>query len=310
MSDARHELDWNDAKHADIAGLARGLGARLKPLGRYLVGPCPLGCASSAGFIVNPGKRLFFCRPSDAKGDAVDMVEHVRGCSKVDALRYIVGNETRAVTPHRRPPAGVSAATPITPPPVTTTADAMRLCRESVDPRGTLVERYLNVERKLELGPELVGVLRGHADIGAMLALFRNILTGEPQAVSRTFLDQSGRKIGRRFTGPVSGAAVMLDPFEDVLEGLHIGEGVETVMAARQMGLRPGWALGSKNGIAAFPVLSGVNSLTLLEENDGGKSAAACEACALRWHAAGREVIINRSAIGKDLNDAIQDASP
>ena len=138
-----------------------------------------------------------------------------------------------------------------------------------------------------------------------MLALFRNVMTGEPQAVSRIFLDQDGRKIGRQFTGPVSGAAVMLDPFEDVLEGLYIGEGVETVMAARQMGLRPGWALGSKNGIAAFPVLSGVNSLTLLEENDGGKSAAACEACALRWHGAGREVIINRSTIGKDLNDAI-----
>ena len=73
---------------------------------------------------------------------------------------------------------------------LTTTADAMKLCREIVDPRNTAVEQYLNVERKLDLGPELVTVLRWHPGIQAMLAVFRNVQTGQPQAVSRTFLDQ------------------------------------------------------------------------------------------------------------------------
>lgn len=38
--------------------------------------------------------------------------------------------------------------------------------------------------------------------------LFRNILTNEPQAVSRTFLDVDGRKIKRKFLGHVGGAAI------------------------------------------------------------------------------------------------------
>jgi hypothetical protein len=83
-------------------------------------------------------------------------------------------------------------------------------------------------------------------------------------------------------------------------------------MAARRFDLRPAplrptWALGSKDQIANFPVLAGVESLTLLQENDGGKSQMACEKCAQRWYEAGREVIINTSNIGKDLNDALMD---
>ncbi len=138
-----------------------------------------------------------------------------------------------------------------------------------------------------------------------MVALFRNIRTGEPQAVSRTFLDRDGRKRGRQFLGPVGGAAVMLDGFETVTSGLHIGEGVETCLAARQLGLRPAWALGSSGAIAAFPVLSGVECLTLLSEHDDA-SAKAVEACAARWHAAGRGVLINRPIGGKDLNDVVK----
>jgi len=44
----------------------------------------------------------------------------------------------------------------------------------------------------------------------------------------------------------------------------------------------------------------------LLRENDGGKSAAACERCAARWHAAGREVRIDDpDQEFKDLNDIL-----
>jgi hypothetical protein len=73
-------------------------------------------------------------------------------------------------------------------------------------------------------------------------------------------------------------------------------------MAARHFGLRPTWALGSAGAIASFPVLSGIECLTLLAEYDDA-SARAVEACAARWHSAGREVLINRPIGGKDLND-------
>ena len=146
-------------------------------------------------------------------------------------------------------------------------------------------------------------MLRWNPRLGAMIALFRNVLTDAPQAVSRTYLDREGRKLDRKFLGPVAGAAIKLDADDAVLDGLHIGEGVETCLAARQLGLRPTWALGSAGAIAAFPVLNGIEALTLLAEQDDA-SARAVEACAARWHAIGREVLINRAVGGKDLNDA------
>ncbi len=182
------------------------------------------------------------------------------------------------------------------------TAPALALWRASVDPRRTLAERYLS-GRGLDLGDDIAGaVLRWNAAIGAMVALFHDIRTDEPRAVSRTFLDSEGRKLGRKFLGPVGGGAIKLDSDEGVLGGLHIGEGVETSMSARQLGLRPAWALGSKGAIRSFPIVNGIEALTILAEPD---AAAEVEACAARWHAAGREVLINRAIGGKDLNDTL-----
>lgn len=187
-------------------------------------------------------------------------------------------------------------------------ASALAVWRESADPRGTLAETYLR-SRDLELGDDIAGeVLRWNPRLGAMIALFRNVLTDAPQAVSRTYLDREGRKLDRKFLGPVAGAAIKLDADDAVLDGLHIGEGVETCLAARQLGLRPTWALGSAGAIAAFPVLNGIEALTLLAEQDDA-SARAVEACAARWHAIGREVLINRAVGGKDLNDALRVAA-
>src|SRR5208282_492987 len=114
-------------------------------------------------------------------------------------------------------------------------AAAVALWRAGVDPRGTPVETYLH-SRGLELGDEIVDVLRWHPGVGAMIGLFRNIETNRPQAVSRTFLDRNALKIERKFLGPVRGCAVKLDANDTVLGGLCIGEGVETGLAARQLG--------------------------------------------------------------------------
>jgi putative DNA primase/helicase len=302
-------LDWAEAKNVDMIDLAHRHGARLKQQGPHWVGACPGGCARTDGFIVTPAKRLFYCRPSATKGDAIDMVVHMQGCTKVEALEFIVGKKDAPIARPAFRPAKESSP----PRPATTTADALALFSEGGDPRATRVEQYLNVERGLDLPADLCGrVIRWHPGIGAMLVLYRNILTGEPQAVQRTFLDEDGRKTARKFIGPSGGAAAMLDPFDEVFGGLHVGEGVETCMAARRPDLRPAplrpiWAVGSKDQIANLPVLAGIESLTLLQENDGGKSEAACEKCAQRWCAAGREVTIVIATAGKDLNDIFMD---
>jgi putative DNA primase/helicase len=190
----------------------------------------------------------------------------------------------------------------------TTTPQALALWDASVDPRGSLAETYLN-SRALELGADIAGeVLRFHAGINAMIALFRNIATDEPQAVSRTFLDRYGRKRDRQFLGPVGRAAIKLDADDAVTGGLHIGEGIETCLSARQLGLKPTWALGSKGEIAKLPALSGIECLTILAEPDAAKEVQECRE---RWNASGREVRIVRPKIGKgkDLNDAILGAA-
>jgi putative DNA primase/helicase len=185
---------------------------------------------------------------------------------------------------------------------------AIELWRASAEPRGTLVETYLN-SRKLEMDDEVGGkVLRWNPNIHAMVALFRNINTDKPQAVSRTYLDGSGNKIERRFLGPVGGAAIKLDPDESVLGGLHVGEGVETCLAARQIGLKPAWALGSCLAIGAFPVLPGIGCLSILREHDPANERNA-DLCGTRWHEAGRQVFDVWPRIGKDVNDAIRGAA-
>lgn len=132
----------------------------------------------------------------------------------------------------------------------------------------------------------------------------------EPRAVMRTALTPDGRKIGRAALGSVAGTAIKLSDDADVTTGLVIGEGLETTLAGMVFGFAPAWALGTAGGIAKFPVLSGIEALTILAETDD--SGAACPAneqairkCFARWSAAGRDVYRATSTVGGDANDAL-----
>ena len=291
----------DQAKRADILDVA----GRYTPLKRVTTieyaGPCPV-CGGRDRFGVNGRKQVWNCRGCDQGGDVVDLVRHIDGSS----FRAAVERLTREQSQPRR----LEEAPRCPPEPCPQDDDggrnrALALWRASEDPRGTIVDRYL-ASRGLSLDDDIAGpVLRWNAAIGGMVALFRHIATDEPQAVSRTFLDHEGRKIGRKFLGPVGGAAVKLDADEDVLGGLYIGEGVETCMAARQIGLRPAWALGSCGAIAAFPFLAGIETLTLLRERDDANARAANQVT-LRWQAEGREVFDAWPNVGKDVNDSLK----
>jgi putative DNA primase/helicase len=196
---------------------------------------------------------------------------------------------------------------------------AMEIWNHASDPRSTIAEHYLNHHRGLELAADIAGsVLRfsgscpfGSARAPALIALFRDIHTDAPQAIQRTRLDPiTGAKVGDRMTlGSSKGAAIKLDPDDSVLAGLHLGEGVETVLTGRQfLGMRPAWAMGGKGGIASFSLLSGIQALTLFEEDDSDSgSAMACARCGDRWDAGSREVWIVPPRAGlKDINDAVK----
>jgi hypothetical protein len=64
------------------------------------------------------------------------------------------------------------------------------------------------------------------------------------------------------------------------------------------------WALGSAGAIAAFPVLSGIDAITILgETDDGGANQRAAQACAERWMEAKRDAFVVTPLTGGDLND-------
>jgi putative DNA primase/helicase len=195
---------------------------------------------------------------------------------------------------------------------------ALRLWNEARDPRGTVVAGHL-ASRGLALPDDIAGdVIRFHPalrfdgePVGAMVALFRDFRTNEPCGIHRTFLDRTGRRLDRRMLGRARDAAIKLDADESVALGLHIGEGVETCIAARLAGFRPVWALGSATGIAKFPVLSGIEAITVLGEvGDGGANHRATQACAARWIEAGRDALMVEPQVGGDLNDVWREVAP
>ncbi len=142
-----------------------------------------------------------------------------------------------------------------------------------------------------------------------MVALMREIATDMPVAIQRTFFNPDGSKLSRKMLGRAGGAAIKLDANETVEQGLVIGEGLETCQAARLGGLRPCWALGSAGAIAAFPVLPGVDALTILAEtDDSGANARAVQQCGERWLRAGREVIVVEPKAAGDMNDVWREA--
>jgi len=199
-------------------------------------------------------------------------------------------------------------------------ASALHLWQQGHDPRGTAVQDYLySRPERLLLVDDLAGtVIRYHPSLffapkasstPGMLALLRDVATDEACGIHRTFLDGRAQKLERRMLGRAKRAAVKLDSDDAVTAGLVIGEGIETCMAARLAGFRPVWCVGSANGIGDLPLLVGVDSLTILTENDAhGRNRQAVEACTERWLRADREVLLVEPLVGKDFADAWAEA--
>jgi putative DNA primase/helicase len=189
---------------------------------------------------------------------------------------------------------------------------ALRIWSESVNPTGTIVERYLREHRCLELNADIAGsVIRYHAGLyfddqtylPGMVCLMRDIVTDQPSGIHRTFLDRkTGEKIDRKMLGIAKGAAIKLDAASSKLT---IGEGVETVLSGRMMGLGPAWALASSGAVGRFPVLKGLTEITILEETDP-TSRRDVETCARRYLTARKSVTTIKPTIGKDMNDALR----
>lgn len=306
------------ATQLEARALARALGGEVSGRNHILApGPGHSRSDRSLSVKVDPNAPDGFLVKSFASDDPIACRDHVRALAGLPAWAPASGDRAAIPRPVIIVPAQPDEESERKAAWVQSRTRA--LWDEARDPRGTIVQTYLE-GRALALPGEVAGtVLRFHPAcpwkdengnlirVPAMVAVMRCIHTDRLKAVHRTRLTPDGRKVDRRMLGDATEAAIKLDADETVTAGLTVGEGIETTLAARQIGFKPAWALGSVSTMGTFPVLSGIETLTLLAEDDKkGANAKAINACGTRWHEAGREVITVASRTGGDVNDAIK----
>jgi putative DNA primase/helicase len=298
----------------DVRSMAVALGGVVQKgkRGPFVLCPGPGHSKDDRSLSVAPSRidpEGFVC--SSFASDAwQDCREHVRGRLNLPGFQP---PRRDGIRPRReRPAMPVTPAAPVS----DNSASAVRIWREVThpDPRGTLVEHYLNQHRGLALPDDLCGrVVRFHARCPwekerhpCMVTAFRSIADDTLVAIQRTLLSDDGKKLDRKTLGPCGGAAIKITADEDIEQGLHIGEGFETCLTAHALGFRPVWALGSADRIGPFPVLAGIDALTIFAETDKkGTNKKNARACAQRWVAAGREALIAVPDIAGDMNDLV-----
>jgi hypothetical protein len=210
----------------------------------------------------------------------------------------------RETAPVAKPPA----------PPLDWSSRAEHLWQKGEPIEGSLVEVYLRrrgcaLPRSDEI--RFLPIL-AFGPFPCMMARVTDAITAQPLTLHFTRLKCDGTAkadvdrpklllTGHRKTGGV----IRLVEDAEVTLGLGLSEGIETGLSVMAGGWSPVWATVDAGNMAAFPVLAGIESLTLFADNDeSGTGRNAAEACARRWRAAGREVgIVMPLKPGTDFND-------
>ncbi|MGO1080138.1 CHC2 zinc finger domain-containing protein [Inquilinus sp. CA228] len=255
---------------------------------------CPFHQDSTPSFTIFPDQR-FFCFGCGASGDGVDFLRGYHGISVREAVKLVSGRAALPVSPP------LSPAQPYARQDEAGEAEriAWALARwaQARPILGTLAEVYLVQDRGL---PAEVLAGREHClgwdrRRGEMLALMVNPVSDTPCGIHRFHLDDQGHKLSRKMLGKA--AVVPLSASSETTEGLGITEGVEDGLAVLASGWAPIWACATAGGIERFPILAGIEALTIFADPDPTGMQAA-ETCARRWRAAGREVAINTKKKG------------
>jgi phage/plasmid primase-like uncharacterized protein len=285
-------------------------GLNLKRQGSELVGPCPV-CGGNDRFSINTKKNVFNCRNCDVGGDVIALVQHLDGRGFKDAITVLAGDGVRIKT---------------TPPP------NREKSQDDEDEQRNLILADAIWRAASPLGPEAInyfakrgidinevpaqGGLQFHPRCPwqggtqrCIVGRFTTVLGNEPHGIWRRPI--TGEK--PIALGPMSGCVIRLWPDEAVEQGLVIGEGVETVLSAatrihhKGTLLQPAWAVCTAGNLENFPVLSGIEALTVLADNDAsGTGQKAASICAARWSAAGREVTrLTPKVLGEDFNNVV-----
>jgi phage/plasmid primase-like uncharacterized protein len=309
--------DIERAKATPIESEISRRGYNLKHHGPELVGPCPV-CGGTDRFAIHIRKQCWHCRGCQKGGDVISLVQHLDGIEFPAAIEVLTGDvmrknsaenadKSRTVIVRSRDDQAYEARQ---------LHLAESIWRAAIPALPQIA--YLHFfNRKIDMGAvsDEAG-LRFHGDCPwddgttpCIIGRYTTAIGNEPRGIWRRPID--GRK--PKSLGSSKGCVIRLWPDEDITTGLVIGEGVETTLAAAtrcQYGptlLQPAWATGSAGNMEHFPVLPGIECLTILVDNDAsGTGQRAAEACAQAWLAAGKEVVrILPNEVGLDFNDLI-----
>ena len=306
-------------------------GVSLRRQGRELVGPCPV-CGGTDRFAINIAKQLWNCRGCDKGGDIIDLVQHIEGGKFLDAVETLAGQrplgDATAAREQARERDRINCETKAREN-ARKTADAIRIWNEGTCIWNTPAQAYLASRACTGMFPvDRDAVFRWHpacpfgtGQLPCLLAIYRNVHTDDPQGIHRTPLTLEGKRatgpdgenIKRQAYGPTTTAAIKLWPSSTVTNRLVVGEGIETTLSAalhiphRGRVLAPAWSCISAGHIGDLPVLDGVETLTILVDNDpSGTGQREAAKCAERWRLAGREVFrLIPKVSGFDFNDII-----
>jgi hypothetical protein len=336
------EDELHQARSVSVVEVAERHGAKLRREGRELNGPCPR-CGGVNRFAVWPAKNLWNCRGCGTGGDVIALEMHLSGSRFFDAVRTLIGKDAGATRRCEPTPEEIAARAAREAERKQAEAEERRRTESSVAKiiarlqpiAGTAGEAYLRDVRKINLdhwairqaledvetlgwcertyfrqdGHELDGQW-----LGAIIAILTDPISGAPTGgISRTYL-YGGTKIGKaKSLGGVGRLGIIrLSPDNEVGEGLHLCEGLETALSGMsdpRMNFLPMWAAGSTSQLKDFPVLAGVECLTIPADNDENEASVnAASAVYWRWKDAGRDVHIRRPKERGDLNDIVRRA--
>ena len=316
-----HDKPYNNASFVEInaAALSAGMPTIWFPQAKRY------GHNLRAGNLFgDKGSSLWICLQTGAwkdhatgesGGDLISLYAAIKRIGQGEALREL--SATMLHTIDRKAP--VAAKKRIEPDDTAKISFALEVWRQGQAVTGTPVAGYLK-SRNLAYKPDMP--LKYHPDCPkgqerypAMLALITDAETGEPCGVHRTFIKADGAgkadcKPNKMMLGRAANGVIRLTPSDEMGSGLGIVEGIENGLAILGIGWRPVWAALSSGGITNFPVLRGIEALTIFADNDKVGLESAYH-CARRWTQAGREVTIRTpSKQGADWNDAVLEVMP
>jgi hypothetical protein len=282
--------------------------------GRLHTGLCPFHGENTPSF--NVYEDHYHCFGCGAHGDVFDWLTHHRGLSMREAVAHLGGDCAESSSGPKLPTVTMPSVKPIVAQPPTLDF-ARRIWSEAVPAAGTIVEAYLasrglRFERGLPMKFH-PACPRDFERLPAMLFLMTDPISAAPSGVHRTFLrpDGSGKAEGTAKMMAGAAGVIRLVPDEEVCFGIGIAEGIETSLSImRHAGWRPVWACCSTGGIAKFPVLQGIDSITIFPDaDDKGAGLKAARECAERWRGANREVTLRVPPAGCDWNDVARRAA-